>query len=55
MRVASGVKGLVYTGADMGALLAMTRASGVPDPLAVEIVPDLAATAARKMNEQGHG
>lgn len=36
MRMCAGAQGAVFTGLDMGGALALTRAAGLPDGLAVE-------------------
>lgn len=55
MRVTAGTGAMAYTGVDMAGVLALARASGVPDALAADMLPDLAGVALRKLNERSHG
>jgi len=53
MRAVAGLNGVKFSGVDMTAALAMARASGISEELAVEILPDVAGIMVKRLNEHG--
>lgn len=49
--VAAGLGGLVVTGWDMSAVLAMGEAMGLPRELVVDVIPEIEAVMVRKLAE----